>query len=97
VSASQGIRRRDHQEGTSTDGDPQPPQDLLQLGLKNKLQYASMHGHQTWVSNELLSPWDLAGQWNKVALLLVLLDRESTVAPDADWLMWVDDDALFCV
>ena len=26
-----------------------------------------MHGHGMWLSSELLSPWDLAGQWNKVA------------------------------
>ena len=45
---------------------------MVQLGLKNKWQYALLHGHRTWVSTELLSPWDLGGQWNKLALLSAL-------------------------
>ena len=39
---------------------------LVSLGVKNKWQYASVHGYRLWLSSELLSPWDLPGQWNKV-------------------------------
>ena len=49
---------------------------MVQLGLKNKWQYALLHGHRTWVSTELLSPWDLGGQWNKLALLSALADPD---------------------
>ena len=48
---------------------------MVQLALKNKWQYALLHGHRTWVSTELLSPWDLGGQWNKLALLSALFER----------------------
>jgi hypothetical protein len=40
---------------------------VIQLSLKNKLQYATLHGYAVWPSTELLSPWDLGGQWNKGA------------------------------
>ena len=68
---------------------------MVQLALKNKWQYASRHGYGTWASTELLSPWDLGGQWNKVALLSVLSEEGCTAVRGARWLLWVDDDAIF--
>jgi hypothetical protein len=58
------------------------------------MQYATLHGYAVWPSTELLSPWDLGGQWNKVALLSVLMD-EGGSAYDGEWIMWMDDDAIF--
>ncbi|KAL1499320.1 hypothetical protein AB1Y20_011528 [Prymnesium parvum] len=69
---------------------------IVQLALKNKLQYATRHGYAVWASTELLSPWDLGGQWNKVALLSVLAEGNSSAAEGFEWLLWVDDDAIFC-
>ena len=69
---------------------------IVQLALKNKLQYATINGYSLWASTELLSPWDLGGQWNKVALLSVLAEPDSPAAAGAGWLLWVDDDAIFC-
>ena len=74
---------------TTTHGDH-----VLQLSLKNKLQYATLHGYAVWSSSELLSPWDLGGQWNKVALLYALMDPRSR-AFKGQWVMWMDDDAIF--
>jgi hypothetical protein len=68
---------------------------MLSLSVKNKWQYASTHGHRLWLSTELLSPWDLPGQWNKVALLAALMEPGTAAGADADWLLWVDDDILF--
>ena len=68
---------------------------VIGLSLKNKLQYATLHGYAVWPSTELLSPWDLGGQWNKVALLSILMD-EAGGAYDGEWIMWMDDDAIFC-
>eukprot|EP00965_Chrysotila_dentata_P064815 2148622-Pleurochrysis_carterae.AAC.1 len=68
---------------------------LVSLATKNKWQYASLHGHRLWLSTELLSPWDLAGQWNKVALLSALAAQDSAAAAGAEWLLWMDDDAIF--
>jgi len=78
---------------------------VIQLSLKNKLQYATLHGYAVWPSTELLSPWDLGGQWNKVALLSVLMDcgggsdggagAGGAPAFDGEWIMWMDDDAIF--
>ena len=68
---------------------------MVQLALKNKWQYSSRHGYGTWASTELLSPWDLGGQWNKVALLSVLSEEGCTAVRGARWLLWVDDDAIF--
>ena len=68
---------------------------ILSLSVKNKWQYATMHGHRLWLSTELLSAWDLAGQWNKVALLATLMEPGTAAGAGADWLLWVDDDILF--
>ena len=68
---------------------------MVQLGLKNKWQYALLHGHRTWVSTELLSPWDLGGQWNKLALLSALADPDCPSTRGVEWLLWMDDDSLF--
>jgi hypothetical protein len=72
---------------------------VIQLSLKNKLQYATLHGYALWPSTELLSPWDLGGQWNKVALLSVLMAPGSDHTGPAfagEWIVWMDDDAIFC-
>jgi len=68
---------------------------VLSLALKNKWQFATMHGHGMWLSSELLSPWDLAGQWNKVAVLAALMQPASEARGGASWLLWADDDVLF--
>lgn len=73
---------------------------VIQLSLKNKLQYATLHGYAVWPSTELLSPWDLGGQWNKVALLSVLMEPKRSGggggggAYEGEWILWMDDDAI---
>ncbi len=73
---------------------------VIQLSLKNKLQYATLHGYAVWPSTELLSPWDLGGQWNKVALLSVLIEPRRADggggAYEGEWVLWMDDDAIIC-
>ena len=48
-----------------------------------------------WPSTELLSPWDLGGQWNKLALLSALADPDCPSTRGVEWLLWMDDDSLF--
>ena len=76
---------------------------VIALSLKNKASYVAMHGYSLWPSTELVSPWDLGGQWNKVALLLLLTDPSADGAgpragglpvQEGQWLLWMDDDAI---
>lgn len=60
------------------------------MSLRNKQDYANLHGYEFhWTRTA-----HLAGPWNKVAVLLQLLQQHST-SQDPPWLLWVDADTLF--
>ena len=46
---------------------------IMELALRNKLMYATVHDYKTWWSTELVSAWDLEAAWNKIPLLYVLM------------------------
>ena len=56
--------------------------------LKNKLDYANIHGYQLHVGMDQASSL-LKGPWNKVALMRKLMEHRSV-----EWLFWMDADAL---
>lgn len=61
------------------------------MALRNKQDYADLHGYQLhWTR---AAHTDLAGPWNKVAVMLGLLQQHS-LSPSL-WLLWVDADAIF--
>jgi len=68
---------------------------IMQLAVRNKLMYATLHGYKTWWSTELVSAWDLEAAWNKIPLLYVLMHPESPVTQGIEWMLWMDDDAIF--
>mmetsp|Transcript_25146 Transcript_25146/g.81887 ORF Transcript_25146/g.81887 Transcript_25146/m.81887 type:complete len:839 (+) Transcript_25146:3-2519(+) len=68
---------------------------IMELALRNKLMYATLHDYKTWWSTELVSAWDLEAAWNKIPLLYVLMHPESPVTQGVEWLLWMDDDAIF--
>ena len=51
----------------------------MELALRNKLMYATLHDYKTWWSTELVSAWDLEAAWNKIPLLYILMHPESPV------------------
>lgn len=53
---------------------------IMELALRNKLMYATLHDYKTWWSTELVSAWDLEAAWNKIPLLYVLMHPESPVS-----------------
>ncbi|KAL3929996.1 MAG: hypothetical protein SGPRY_001721 [Prymnesium sp.] len=53
---------------------------IMELALRNKLMYATLHGYKTWWSTELVSAWDLEAAWNKIPLLYVLMHPKSPVS-----------------
>jgi hypothetical protein len=67
----------------------------MELALRNKLMYATLHDYKTWWSTELVSAWDLEAAWNKIPLLYILMHSESPVTQGIEWLLWMDDDAIF--
>jgi len=68
---------------------------IMELALRNKLMYATLHDYKTWWSTELVSAWDLEAAWNKIPLLYVLMHPDSPVTRGVEWLLWMDDDAIF--
>ena len=68
---------------------------IMELALRNKLMYATAHGYKTWWSTELVSAWDLEAAWNKIPLLYVLMHPDSPVTSGVEWMLWMDDDAIF--
>ena len=68
---------------------------VMGLALRNKLMYATLHGYKMWWSTELVSSWDLEAAWNKVPLLYILMHPESTLSQGIEWMLWMDDDAVF--
>lgn len=68
---------------------------IMELALRNKLMYATLHDYKTWWSTELVSAWDLEAAWNKIPLLYVLMHPESPVSQGVEWMLWMDDDAIF--
>ena len=52
---------------------------IMELALRNKLMYATLHDYKTWWSTELVSAWDLEAAWNKIPLLYILMHPESPV------------------
>ena len=46
---------------------------IMELALRNKLMYATLHDYKTWWSTELVSAWDLEAAWNKIPLLYTQL------------------------
>jgi hypothetical protein len=68
---------------------------IMELAARNKLMYATLHDYKTWWSTELVSAWDLEAAWNKIPLLYILMHPDSPVSQDIEWLLWMDDDAIF--
>ena len=68
---------------------------VMGLALRNKLMYATLHGYKTWWSTELVSSWDLEAAWNKIPLLYILMHPESSLTQGIEWMLWMDDDAVF--
>ena len=68
---------------------------IMELALRNKLMYATLHDYKTWWSTELVSAWDLEAAWNKIPLLYILMHPDSPVTQGIEWLLWMDDDAIF--
>ncbi|KAM5586643.1 glycosyltransferase 6-like [Rosa sericea] len=68
-----------------------PVGDHLQLRLfKNKVDYCRFHGCEVFYNNVLLDPKG-TGFWAKYPIL-----RAAMVAhPEAEWIYWVDSDAIF--
>ncbi|KAL9241625.1 hypothetical protein vseg_015715 [Gypsophila vaccaria] len=65
--------------------------DHLQLRLfKNKVDYCRIHGHDIFYNNVLLHQ-GMYGYWAKYPLV-----KAAMVAhPEAEWIWWVDSDAVF--
>jgi len=68
---------------------------IMELALRNKLMYATTHNYKVWWSTELVSAWDLEAAWNKIPLLYVLMHPDSPVSQGVEWMLWMDDDAIF--
>jgi len=94
------TRTRGHQVMMVTANQPLPCTTrrgdwIMELALRNKLMYATLHDYKTWWSTELVSAWDLEAAWNKIPLLYILMQPESPVTQGIEWLLWMDDDAIF--
>jgi len=68
---------------------------IMELAVRNKLMYSTLHGYKTWWSTELVSAWDLEAAWNKIPLLYVLMHPDSLISQGTEWMLWMDDDAIF--
>lgn len=62
---------------------------ITSLSIKNKQDYARLHGYDFYVSNQQVDK-NLTGAWNKVALVRDLLHDHR----EYEWIMWIDYDAL---
>ncbi|KAI3658524.1 hypothetical protein MP638_004835 [Amoeboaphelidium occidentale] len=63
---------------------------LTMLSIKNKQDYARLHGYGFYLSTEQSDPL-LKGAWNKVALVRDLLKNSTE---KYEWIVWMDYDAL---
>lgn len=63
---------------------------LLLRSFKNKVDYCRIHGYEIFYNNKLLHP-RMGSYWAKLPVI-----RAAMVAhPEAEWIWWVDSDALF--
>ncbi|KAL9245851.1 hypothetical protein vseg_019453 [Gypsophila vaccaria] len=62
---------------------------LLRL-FKNKVDYCRIHGHDIFYNNVLLHP-KMFGYWAKYPLVKAAM----LAHPEAEWIWWVDSDAIF--
>ncbi|KAL6277507.1 hypothetical protein ACE6H2_021108 [Prunus campanulata] len=63
---------------------------LLLRFFKNKVDYCRLHGHEIFYNNALLHA-RMGSYWAKLPVI-----RAAMVAhPEAEWIWWVDSDALF--
>nr|POE80611.1 putative glycosyltransferase 7 [Quercus suber] len=63
---------------------------LLLRFFKNKVDYCRIHGYDIFYNNALLHP-KMGSYWAKLAVV-----RAAMLAhPEAEWIWWVDSDALF--
>uniref|UniRef100_A0A7N0T524 Uncharacterized protein n=1 Tax=Kalanchoe fedtschenkoi TaxID=63787 RepID=A0A7N0T524_KALFE len=78
-----------------TGSQPQPCENpigdhLLLRSLKNKVDYCRIHGYDVFYNNVLLQP-KMSECWAKLpAIRAAMLSH-----PEAEWVLWVDADALF--
>lgn len=62
---------------------------LLRL-FKNKVDYCRLHGYDIFYNNALLHP-KMTGFWAKYPLIHAAM----LAHPDAEWIWWIDSDAMF--
>lgn len=63
---------------------------LLLRCFKNKVDYCRLHGHDIFYSNVHFNP-EMKSFWTKIPLV-----RSAMVAhPEAEWIWWMDSDAIF--
>ncbi|XP_051136438.1 probable xyloglucan 6-xylosyltransferase 5 [Andrographis paniculata] len=62
----------------------------LLKGLKNKIDYCRIHGIEI-VYNMAILDKEMSGHWMKLPLIRRLMLRH----PEAEWLWWMDSDAIF--
>lgn len=63
---------------------------LLLRCFKNKVDYCRVHGHDIFYSNVHFNP-EMKSFWTKIPLV-----RSAMVAhPEAEWIWWMDSDAIF--
>ncbi|PWZ26024.1 putative glycosyltransferase 6 [Zea mays] len=94
---SRGLGRRSAPErvvmvsGSQPEPCPGGAGDHLMLRfLKNKLDYCRLHGIELLYNREFLHP-AMGGYWAKIPIV-----RAAMLAhPDAEWVWWVDSDAVF--
>ncbi|KAL1189352.1 putative glycosyltransferase 7 [Cardamine amara subsp. amara] len=63
---------------------------LLLRFFKNKVDYCRIHGHDIFYSNALLHP-KMNSYWAKLPAVKAAMIAH----PEAEWIWWVDSDALF--
>lgn len=69
--------------------------EILKKSYLNKQQYAKIKGYDIIFNNRQLDP-KLTNRYNKISLLLDLLDRQSKLNETNryEWFLWIDSDAL---
>ncbi|KAL0763924.1 hypothetical protein Bca101_080075 [Brassica carinata] len=63
---------------------------LLLRCFKNKVDYCRIHGHDIFYSNSLLHP-KMNSYWAKLPAVKAAM----LAHPEAEWIWWVDSDAIF--
>ncbi|CAH8326084.1 unnamed protein product [Eruca vesicaria subsp. sativa] len=63
---------------------------LLLRCFKNKADYCRIHGHDIFYSNSLLHP-KMNSYWAKLPVVKAAMIAH----PEAEWIWWVDSDAIF--